>query len=239
MLKVDRLVSAYGKVQVLHGINLHVDKGEIVAIIGSNGAGKSTTLKSIMGELKPLSGSVAFQDQPIQGLQVSEIVKRGIAIVPEGRQIFPNLTVWENLLMGGYLNYFKNKKRVVERAEEMLDLFPRLKERLKVKAGTVSGGEQQMVAVGRALMSKPQLLMLDEPTLGLAPNTVDNLFSIIADLNHKHGLTVLVVEQKAYRALEISERTYAIETGKIAVEGKSKDLIHDSYVKEVYLGQVS
>lgn len=238
MLSVNQLVSAYGKVQVLHGIDLHVNEGEIVAIIGSNGAGKSTTIKSIMGELKPLSGSIAFQGESIQGCPISEIVKKGIAIVPEGRQIFPNLTVWENLLMGGYLNYFKNKKEVIERAEEMLELFPRLKERLKVKAGTVSGGEQQMVAVGRALMSRPKLLMLDEPTLGLAPNIVDNLFSIIADLNKK-GLTVLVVEQKAYRALEISERTYAIETGKVIVEGKSIELLQDSYVKEVYLGQVS
>jgi branched-chain amino acid transport system ATP-binding protein len=238
MLQVNNLVSAYGKIQVLHNINLHVKKGEIVAIIGSNGAGKSTTIKSIMGEIKPVSGTIQFLRENIHGCPISEIVKKGIAIVPEGRQIFPNLTVWENLLMGGYMKYFKDKKMVIERAEEMLELFPRLKERLKVKAGTVSGGEQQMVAVGRALMTNPQLLMLDEPTLGLAPNIVDNLFSIIEDLNRK-GLTVLVVEQKAYRALEVSHRTYAIETGKVVVEGQSDELINDSYVKEVYLGQVS
>ncbi|WP_047153862.1 ABC transporter ATP-binding protein [Aneurinibacillus tyrosinisolvens] len=238
MLTVNQLAAAYGKIQVLHGITLHVEKGEIVAIIGSNGAGKSTTLKSILGELKPTGGDVKFLGRSITGCSVSETVKKGIAIVPEGRQIFPHLTVWENLLMGGYMNYFRSKKDVIGRAEEMLDLFPRLKERLKVKAGTVSGGEQQMVAVGRALMTNPQLLMLDEPTLGLAPNIVDNLFSIIADLNSR-GLTVLLVEQKAYRALEVSHRTYAIETGKIAVEGKSADLINDTYVKQVYLGQVS
>ncbi|WP_027415355.1 ABC transporter ATP-binding protein [Aneurinibacillus terranovensis] len=238
MLAVKQLAAAYGKIQVLHGIDLQVQEGEIVAIIGSNGAGKSTTLKSILGELKPTAGAVEFLGDAITGCAVSGVIKKGIAIVPEGRQIFPHLTVWENLLMGGYMNYFRNRKEVIERAEEMLDLFPRLKERLKVKAGTVSGGEQQMAAVGRALMSRPKLLMLDEPTLGLAPNIVDNLFTIIADLNQK-GLTVLLVEQKAYRALEVSHRTYAIETGKVVVEGKSADLLGDSYVKEVYLGQVS
>jgi branched-chain amino acid transport system ATP-binding protein len=238
MLQVHQLVAAYGKIEVLHSIDLHVKQGEIVSIIGSNGAGKSTTLKSILGELKPLSGTIEFLGESIVDCSVSEVIKKGIAIVPEGRQIFPNLTVWENLLMGGYMDYFRNKKEVIERAEEMLDLFPRLKERLKVKAGTLSGGEQQMVAVGRALMTRPKLLMLDEPTLGLAPNTSDHLFSIITDLNRK-GLTILLVEQKAYRALEVSNRAYAIETGRIAVEGSSTDLLTNSYVKEVYLGQVS
>jgi branched-chain amino acid transport system ATP-binding protein len=232
MLEVRNVDVFYGAIQALHGIQLHVEKGEIVSIIGSNGAGKSTMLRTISGLLRPRSGEITFLGQPIHTMPSHEIVRNGISHSPEGRRIFTNMSVYENLQLGAFT---RKDGAVSDDLERVMQRFPRLKERIKQNAGTLSGGEQQMLAMGRAMMSRPSLLLLDEPSLGLAPNLVAEIFSIILDLN-KDGTTILVVEQNANRALEVAHRAYVLETGEIVLEDTGKALLTNPKVKEAYLG---
>ena len=232
MLEVKNLEVNYGAIKAVQGIDFYIDEGEIVTLIGANGAGKTTTMNTIIGVVKAAGGEILFQGNDISKLSSSAIVKNGIALSPEGRQIFPKMTVYENLEMGAYSI---NKKYIKEGVEQAYDLFPRLKEREKQIAGTLSGGEQQMLAVARALMSKPKLLMLDEPSLGLAPIDVEDIFRLILRIR-KMGTTVLLVEQNARMALSISDRGYVLETGKIVLTGKSKELLSDPKVIDAYFG---
>ena len=232
MLEVKNLEVNYGAIKAVQGIDFYIDEGEIVTLIGANGAGKTTTMNTIIGVVKAAGGEILFQGNDIRKLSSSAIVKNGIALSPEGRQIFPKMTVYENLEMGAYSI---NKKYIKEGVEQAYDLFPRLKEREKQIAGTLSGGEQQMLAVARALMSKPKLLMLDEPSLGLAPIVVEDIFRLILRIR-KMGTTVLLVEQNARMALSISDRGYVLETGKIVLTGKSKELLSDPKVIDAYFG---
>ena len=232
MLEVKNLEVNYGAIKAVQGIDFYIDEGEIVTLIGANGAGKTTTMNTIIGVVKAAGGEILFQGNDISKLSSSAIVKNGIALSPEGRQIFPKMTVYENLEMGAYSI---NKKYIKEGVEQAYDLFPRLKEREKQIAGTLSGGEQQMLAVARALMSKPKLLMLDEPSLGLAPIVVEDIFRLILRIS-KMGTTVLLVEQNARMALSISDRGYVLETGKIVLTGKSKELLSDPKVIDAYFG---
>ena len=234
MLEIKQLTVGYGAITALRGISLSVPAGKIVTLIGSNGAGKTTTLKTISGLLKPKSGEVIYNGQNIAGLPPHEIVKRGLSHVPEGRMIFANLTVLENLQMGAFLVH--DKKTVKRELEFVFATFPRLKEREAQIAGTLSGGEQQMLAIGRALMSQPKFLMLDEPSLGLAPLLVKTIFEKIVEINRERGLTILLVEQNANRALEISNFGYVLETGKITLQGDSASLRQNPQVKSAYLG---
>ncbi|HAO80140.1 MAG TPA: ABC transporter ATP-binding protein [Verrucomicrobia subdivision 3 bacterium] len=234
MLEIKNLTVSYGVITALHGISLSVQSGSIVTLIGSNGAGKTTTLKTISGLLKPKSGEIFYNGKNIAGLPPHEIVARGLSHVPEGRMIFSNLTVLENLQMGAYL--VRDKKIVRRELEFVFAMFPRLKEREQQIAGTLSGGEQQMLAIGRALMSQPKFLMLDEPSLGLAPLLVKTIFEKIVEINRERGLTILLVEQNANRALEISNFGYVLETGKITLQGDSGSLRQNSQVKNAYLG---
>lgn len=234
MLEIKNLTVSYGVITALHGISLSVQSGSIVTLIGSNGAGKTTTLKTISGLLKPKSGEIFYNGKNIAGLPPHEIVARGLSHVPEGRMIFSNLTVLENLQMGAYL--VRDKKVVRRELEFVFAMFPRLKEREQQIAGTLSGGEQQMLAIGRALMSQPKFLMLDEPSLGLAPLLVKTIFEKIVEINRERGLTILLVEQNANRALEISNFGYVLETGKITLQGDSGSLRQNSQVKNAYLG---
>jgi len=231
-LEVKNLNVAYGKIQVLWDVSFRVYKGEIVALVGSNGAGKTTTLKTIMGLIKPLSGSVVFEGKRIDGKPTTEIVRMGVTLVPEGRQLFPELSVYDNLLAGAYL--IKDKEEIKNRLEFVYRIFPVLEERKKQKAGTLSGGEQQMLAIGRALMSMPKLLMFDEPSLGLMPKLVDAILDTIASLK-REGITILLVEQNVRAALEISDRGYVIENGRIVLEGRSSELLESERVKKAYL----
>jgi len=233
MLELKDLKVAYEKVQVLWDISFSIKAGEVVTLLGSNGAGKSTTVKTIQGILKPNSGSIKFMDKHIEGLPAYKIVDKGIALVPEGREIFPKMSVFENLILGAYVP--RAKEYMDESLEWVLKLFPKLEERKKQLAGTMSGGEQQMLAIARALMSKPKLLMLDEPSLGLAPMIVLQVFEIIKKL-HEEGVTILLVEQNVHHALEISDSAYVLEKGKIILEGKGLELLDDKYVKSAYLG---
>ncbi len=234
MLEIKNLAVSYGAINALHGISLRVEAGRIVTLIGSNGAGKTTTLKTVSGLLKPRTGEIIFDGQNIAGLPAHEIVKRGLSHVPEGRMVFANLTVHENLMMGAYL---QRDAAVVRRELELVfATFPRLQEREKQIAGTLSGGEQQMLAIGRALMSKPKFLMLDEPSLGLAPLLVKTIFEKIVEINRTHGLTILLVEQNANLALEVSHYGYVLETGKIILQDDSSKLRQNPQVKSAYLG---
>ena len=234
MLEIKNLVVGYGAISALHGISLSVKPGSIVTLIGANGAGKTTTLKAISGLLKPKSGEILYDGKNIAGLPPHQIVKLGLSHVPEGRMIFANLTVLENLQLGAYL---QTDKQVIRRElEHVYSLFPRLLEREKQIAGTLSGGEQQMLAIGRALMSKPKLLLLDEPSLGLAPLLVKTIFEKIMEINRQQGLTILLVEQNANLALEISSFGYVLETGKITLQGDSPSLRQNPQVKSAYLG---
>ncbi|MFV0352521.1 MAG: ABC transporter ATP-binding protein [Oscillospiraceae bacterium] len=235
MLKVEKLNAYYGAVHVLHNISLHVEDSEIVAIIGSNGAGKSTLMKAIMGLVKPRGGSVQFKGETINGKPANEIVRKGIVYIPEGREIFPDMTVLENLEMGAYSKPY-SRKEMQEHLDEMYALYPRLHERRSQKAGSLSGGEQQMVAIARGLMSDPALLMCDEPSLGLAPVIVDEMFDAIVLVNQKRKIPVLVVEQNAYMALTISSRCYVLENGVVKNHGDSKKLMDSNEIKEAYLG---
>jgi len=233
MLKLHKIHTKYGHIEALKGIDIHVREGEIVAIIGANGAGKTTTLNTISGILKPVAGTIEYLNHDITKWPADKIVAEGLIQVPEGRQIFPLLTVKENLMMGAYLR--KDKLEIANDLEMVYDLFPRLKEREKQLGGTLSGGEQQMLAIGRALMSKPALLLLDEPSLGLAPIIVQNIFKIIVDINKK-GTTIMLVEQNAHMALSIAHRGYVMETGKIILEDDAKALLNNDEVKSAYLG---
>ncbi len=237
MLTVRNLSAYYGPVRALKNISLHVGRGEIVCLIGANGAGKSTLMFSIMGVVKPKDGEIIFEDKPIHRLETPEIVRRGISLVPEGRQIFYPLTVEENLELGAYQRFKREpKEAVLADLERVYELFPRLKERRRQLAGTLSGGEQQMLAIGRAFMARPKLLMLDEPSLGLAPKLVDGILSAIRTLNEK-GLTILLVEQNARKALSLAHRGYVLETGRIVLQGKTEDLLADEDVRRAYLGK--
>jgi branched-chain amino acid transport system ATP-binding protein len=234
MLQISDLSIYYGKAVALKGITLEVGDGEVVSLLGANGAGKSTTLRTISGLVSPKSGEIRFMGEKISGLPPHKVVKKGISHCPEGRRIFPDLTVYENLvMMGAYLR--SDKKEIAESLGNMYALFPRLKERRNQKGGTLSGGEQQMLAIGRALMSKPKLLLLDEPSLGLAPSAVQDLARRIREINEL-GVTVLLVEQNARMALGISDRAYILEVGKIVLMGRSSDLIKVDQVKKAYLG---
>jgi branched-chain amino acid transport system ATP-binding protein len=234
MLEIKNLQAGYGAITALHGISLSVKAGSIITLIGANGAGKTTTLKTISGLLKPKSGEILYDDKNIAGLPPHQIVARGISHVPEGRMIFANLTVQENLQLGAYLQ--KDRQVVRRELEHVFKLFPRLQERERQIAGTLSGGEQQMLAIGRALMSKPKLLLLDEPSLGLAPLLVKTIFEKIVEINREQGLTILLVEQNANLALEISSFGYVLETGKIILQDDSATLRRNPQVKSAYLG---
>ena len=231
ILKVDDIHVYYGAIHAVKGVSFEVQEGEIVALIGANGAGKSTILKTVSGLMHPRSGKIEFMGQDITHTDAFKLVRHGLAHVPEGRRIFLQMSVQENLEMGAYTQKDVSK----EDLDMVFDLFPRLKERRKQIAGTLSGGEQQMLAMSRALMSKPKLIMLDEPSMGLAPILVDQIFSIIKDL-HKAGTTILLVEQNANRALEIADRAYVLETGKITLEGTGKELASSDEVRKAYLG---
>lgn len=233
MLKIDNIHVYYGAIHALKGVSLEVHKGEIVTLIGANGAGKSTTLRTVSGLLAPKSGSISFLGENIAGMPAHEIVKHGISQVPEGRRIFAEMSVQENLEMGAFTR--KDKTGVEKDFEIVYNRFPRLKERRKQQAGTLSGGEQQMLAMGRALMSRPKLLLLDEPSMGLAPLLIKEIFSIIEDIN-REGTTVLLVEQNANMALSIAHRAYVMETGRITLQGAAKELAASEDVRKAYLG---
>lgn len=238
MLTLKNLDVYYGKLYTLKKVSLHVKGGEIVTLIGSNGAGKTTLLNTISGLIKPSSGSILFDGVEISRDTPEHIVRIGISQVPEGRLIFSTLTVEENLFLGAYVRYSFNRKReVIEEAERIYSLFPKLKDRRKQLAGTLSGGEQQMLAIGRALMSKPKLLLLDEPSMGLAPNIAKEVFQYILELKKLYGLTVLLVEQNAKNALKIADRGYVLETGRVILEGSSETLIQNRDVQRAYLGR--
>jgi len=235
MLKVENLHVAYGSIKALKGVNLEVKDQEIVTLIGANGAGKSTLLLSISNLVKKQKGKVIFLDEDITHEEPSAIVRRGICHVPEGRHIFPYLTVEENLLMGDFGNPVSNPARRRENLDRVYQLFPRLKERRKQQGGTLSGGEQQMLAIGRGLMLEPRLMMLDEPSLGLAPIIVEQIFELILDIR-KMGTTVLLIEQNANMALQIADRAYVLETGRVTLSGSATELLNDPRVVQVYLG---
>ena len=233
MLKIENLEVAYGNIKAIKGISLEVNQGEIVTLIGSNGAGKSTTLRAISGILKPRSGSITFNGERIDGVEGHEIVAKGICQSPEGRRIFPKMTVDENLDLGAFLR--NDKQEIANDRQRVLELFPKLQERIDQKAGTMSGGEQQMLAVGRALMGSPKLLLLDEPSMGLAPVLVEMIFETIEKIN-KQGTTILLVEQNALAALNVADRAYVLESGAIKMSGQAKDLISNDEVTKAYLG---
>ena len=234
LLKLDNVKTYYGNIRALKGISIEVDEGEIVCLIGANGAGKSTSLMTISGVLTPVEGEVIYQDQPITAMRPDSIVQKGICQVPEGRMIFPLLTVSENLDLGAYLR--KDKDGVRTDLEHVFKLFPILADRRNQHGGTLSGGEQQMLAIGRALMARPKLLLLDEPSLGLAPIIVDTIFGIIRQIN-QDGTTILLVEQNAQIALQFSHRGYVLETGKIALTGTARELLENENVRKAYLGE--
>jgi branched-chain amino acid transport system ATP-binding protein len=233
MLKIENLNVHYGGIHALRGVNMHIEQGKIISLIGANGAGKSTTLRSIMGLVPKSDGKVIYKGEDITTTPTIKIVKGGISLTPEGRKVFPDLTVKENLLLGAYLR--KNKAEIQKDLVWVYELFPRLLEREWQIAATLSGGEQQMLAVGRSLMSRPQLLMMDEPSLGLAPIIVKDIFDIIKQINEA-GVSVLLIEQNAKAALEISDYAYVLETGTVVLEGPGKELITNDEVKKAYLG---
>ncbi|MBI4252367.1 MAG: ABC transporter ATP-binding protein [Candidatus Tectomicrobia bacterium] len=233
MLVVEGLVCRYGKVNAVRELSLRVEEGELVTLIGANGAGKTTTLKAISGLLKPAAGRIVFEGAEIQAASPRAILGRGIAHCPEGRRVFPYLTVQENLEMGSYLR--GDPAGAAEDMGRIFRRFPVLEERRRQAAGTLSGGEQQMLAIGRALMSRPRLILFDEPSLGLAPNLVETTFDIIREIRNQ-GVTVLMVEQNAYAALEMADRSYLLEAGAVALEGRGRELLDNPYVKQAYLG---
>ncbi|MGK5672599.1 ABC transporter ATP-binding protein [Micromonospora sp. URMC 106] len=233
LLEIDDVSLLYGRIQALHGISLTVDEGEIVALIGANGAGKSTTMRAISGIRPVATGSIRFNGEDITKLRADLRVRRGLCQAPEGRGIFPGMSVLENLDMGAYTR--RDRAGIAQDLDRVLNLFPRLAERRKQPGGTLSGGEQQMLAVGRALMSRPKLLLLDEPSMGLAPMLIQQIFDIITEINEQ-GTTILLVEQNAQQALARAHRAYVLETGRIVKSGTGADLLHDPAVKEAYLG---
>ena len=234
MLKVEDLVVSYGGIEALKGISLNVPEGKIITLIGANGAGKSTLLRTIIGLVKPKSGKISYNEKEITSLNSQKIVTTGITLVPEGRRVFSNLTVLENLKIGAYM---RNDKAEIEKDIEWIyGMFPRLQERNWQLAGTLSGGEQQMLAVGRALMCRPKLIMMDEPSLGLAPLVIKDIFRIIQEINAK-GMTILLIEQNANMALKIADWAYVLETGRITMEGTGKELLENPQIREAYLGK--
>ncbi len=233
LLELKNVSAHYGRVQALHDVSIHVDKGEIVALIGSNGAGKTTTLRTISGLKHPTSGSIIFDGRDITSTPPSQVVELGITQAPEGRRLFPRLTVLDNLLMGAYTR--RDKSGIRDDLARVFDLFPRLKERTHQLAGTLSGGEQQMLAIGRALMARPKVLMLDEPSLGLAPILIETIFRIVVEINQQ-GVPVLLVEQNANKALEVAHRGYVLETGMIVKEAAGRELLESEDVQKAYLG---
>ncbi len=234
MLKVTDLKTNYGKIEALRGISIEVKEGEIVTLIGANGAGKSTTLKTISGQLAPAGGTIEFQGTNIGGMPAHKVTEMSLIQVPEGRRIFPRMTVLENLEMGAFLR--DDKAAIASDLDHVFELFPRLKERIAQKGGTLSGGEQQMLAMGRGMMANPKLLMLDEPSMGLAPVVVETIFEIIEKL-HDDGITILLVEQNANLALSIADRGYVLETGEIKLEGTGQGLLANEEVRKAYLGE--
>ncbi|MGE4588296.1 MAG: ABC transporter ATP-binding protein [Acidaminococcaceae bacterium] len=234
MLEVKELVVSYGGIEALKGISLNVPDGKIITLIGANGAGKSTLLRTIIGLVKPRSGKISYNEKEITSLNSQKIVTTGITLVPEGRRVFSNLTVLENLKIGAYM---RNDKAEIEKDIEWIySMFPRLQERNWQSAGTLSGGEQQMLAVGRALMCRPKLIMMDEPSLGLAPLVIKDIFRIIQEINAK-GMTILLIEQNANMALKIADWAYVLETGRITMEGTGKELLENPQIREAYLGK--
>jgi branched-chain amino acid transport system ATP-binding protein len=233
MLEIDGLIARYGRITALGGISLRVEEGEIVTLIGANGAGKTTTLRAISGLIRPASGTIRFEGRELNGMAPSAIVRLGIGHAPEGRRVFPRMTVRENLDMGAYTR--KGKAEIAGDLEAVLATFPRLQERLEQKAGTMSGGEQQMLAIGRAMMARPRLLLLDEPSLGLSPLYVQTIFGVIRAINER-GTTVLLIEQNANQALGVASRGYVLETGRVAFEGTSASLLASEAVQAAYLG---
>jgi branched-chain amino acid transport system ATP-binding protein len=234
MLKINNLNVFFGGIHALKGISFDVPIGKVITLIGANGAGKSTTLRTICGLIKPQGGQIKFSNNEINNIPADKIVKKGIALIPEGRKIFPNLTVQENLSLGAFAR--TDKQEIEKDLEWVYELFPRIKERLWQKGGTLSGGEQQMLAISRGLMSRPKLLMMDEPSLGLAPLLVKEIFDIIQKI-HDDGITVLLVEQNAFAALKIADYAYVLETGKIVLQGTGEELLQDKRVKKAYLGE--
>jgi branched-chain amino acid transport system ATP-binding protein len=234
VLEIKKLVAHYGAIAALQGVSLEVSRGSIVTLIGANGAGKTTTLRTISGLIRPRSGEVIYDGRPITNLPAHQLVRIGLAHVPEGRMVFANLTVLENLQMGAYL--VTDQGAIRREMDYVFEVFPRLKERLKQMAGTLSGGEQQMLAIGRALMSRPKLLMLDEPSLGIAPLLVQKIFEKIVEINRAHGITVLLVEQNANLALDISSYGYVLETGRVTLHDTSENLRKNEAVQKAYLG---
>lgn len=234
MLEVKNIEVCYGMIRAIKGISFEINKGEIVALIGANGAGKTTTLHTVSGLLKPESGQILFNGKDISKIPAHKIVTMGMAHVPEGRRVFQQLTVLENLKLGAYTR--RDKKEIENNLKRVYKHFPRLEERKNQVAGTLSGGEQQMLAMGRALMSNPDIVLMDEPSMGLSPLLVKEIFAIIEEL-HKQGATILLVEQNAKMALSIADYAYVLETGKIAMEGKAKDMLEDDRIKKAYLGQ--
>jgi branched-chain amino acid transport system ATP-binding protein len=234
LLKVDNLKVAYGGIQAVKGISLEVREGELVSLIGSNGAGKTTTMKAITGTLAATSGNIEYLGKDIQGQGAWDLVKQGLVMVPEGRGVFTRMSILENLQMGAYLR--NDKDGIAADVERVFTLFPRLKERSAQLAGTLSGGEQQMLAMGRALLSRPKVLLLDEPSMGLSPLMVDKIFEVIQEVASM-GVTLLLVEQNASRALKIAQRAYVMESGHISMQGEAKTLLHDPKVRAAYLGE--
>ena len=234
MLEVKDLQVYYGVIQALKGISFHVNQGEVIALIGANGAGKTTTLQTLTGILSPKSGSIVFEGKDLTRTPAHKIVEMGMAHVPEGRRVFADMSVYENLLLGAYTR--KDKAEIAESLASVYKRFPRLEERKGQRAGTLSGGEQQMLAMGRALMSRPRIILMDEPSMGLSPIFVNEIFDIIREVSES-GTTVLLVEQNAKKALSIADRAYVLETGSITMDGKAEDLLNDEAVQEAYLGE--
>ena len=236
MLRLNQVVTHYGPIMALKGIDLHVDRGEIVCLLGGNASGKSTTMKSILGLVRPTSGTVEFEGRILDGLPTGKIVRQGIALVPEARRIFGRMTVWENLMMGAYVRSGEPQREIDGDMERVCGLFPRLRERNAQYAGTLSGGEQQMLAMGRALMARPKLLLMDEPSMGLSPAFVDQVFDIIQEIN-RQGTTILVVEQNASVALSIAHRGYVLQNGGIVLADSAAALLAADDVRRAYLGE--
>ena len=236
MLRLNQVVTHYGPIMALKGIDLHVDRGEIVCLLGGNASGKSTTMKTILGLVRPTSGTVEFEGRILDGLPTGKIVRQGIALVPEARRIFGRMTVWENLMMGAYVRSGEPQREIDGDMERVYGLFPRLRERTAQYAGTLSGGEQQMLAMGRALMARPKLLLMDEPSMGLSPALVDQAFDIIQEIN-RQGTTILVVEQNASVALSIAHRGYVLQNGRIVLTDSAAALLAADDVRRAYLGE--